>query len=446
MVFMPPGHSKSETCSKVFPAWLLGRNPDREVLLASYGADLAEDHSRIARATFNEWAPPLWSVNPSKDSKAVGRWGIAGHRGGMRAVGVRGATTGRRASVAIIDDPFKDWKEAASSTVREDVKNWYRSVLRTRLFPGGAIVLVQTRWHEDDLAGWLQQMQGEGGEQWIVLSLPALAEENDLIGRSPGAALWPEWFSREELLSIQGSQGGPESYFWNALYQQRPKPMEGLRFKRSWFRYFWTENIEGIDYHVLQQPDGSTRKFEARDCWRFQTVDPAATEKETSDYFVSGTWDVTPNSDLLLVDIFRERAETTKHKAVMRAQYDRYQPGFQAVERASYGLNIIQECILDGLPIQELTADRDKLSRSLAIQARYEVGAVYHRKGSPWLADYEDELIDFPNGAHDDQVDVASYAGIQVAGWGGEVAILTGKSKREAATGKSKRTAQEMPS
>src|SRR5690606_463657 len=172
MVFMPPRHGKSEVVSKKGPAWLLGRNPDWEIIISSYAADLAYDFSRIARTTLKAQGPPLWGVDVDPESSAVGRWGIKDHRGGLIAAGVGGPITGRGAHIAIIDDPFKNWQDAQSATIREMVWNWYRSTLRTRLAPGGAIILVMTRWHVDDLAGrLLKEELNDLGEEWRVISL-----------------------------------------------------------------------------------------------------------------------------------------------------------------------------------------------------------------------------------------------------------------------------------
>lgn len=409
MVFMPPRHGKSEVVSKKFPAWYLGRNPGKEMIISSYSGDLANDFSRIAKSTLNEWGEKLWGTQLSRESRAVDRWGIEGHRGGLTAAGVGGPITGRGAKVAIIDDPFKNYEEAASDTIRQKVWDWYRSTLRTRLAPGGSIVLVMTRWHEDDLAGRLLNEAKIGGEQWEVISLAAEAEENDPLKRKLGNALWPSWFPIEELKALAKSLG---SYLYSALYQQRPSPAEGLKFKRSWFRYFEQDD----QYYKLLQPDGTRKLVEKSKCWRFQTTDTAATEKESSDYFVCSTWDVTPQCDLLLVDVFREKAETTKHEAIISAQYNRYKPQYIRVENKTYGLNIIQNCVKLGLPVIAAKADTDKVSRSLVIQARYEVGTVYHRLGMNNLGDIEDELTSFPTGKHDDFVDTASIAGNEIAG------------------------------
>lgn len=406
IVEMPPRNGKSEIVSKKFPSWYLGRNPSKEMIICSYSADLAYDFSRIARDTFEEWGPQLWNVELSRASGAVGRWGIEGYRGGMMAAGVGGPITGRGAHVAIVDDPFKNWQDAASKTIRENVWNWYRSTLRTRLAPGGAIIVVQTRWHDDDLAG---RLLNEGG--WIEIKFPALAEENDSLGREIGEPLWAERFPLEEVLEIKKDLG---SYLFSALYQQTPRAGDGYLFKRSWFRYFHEEELEGIKYYILHGPD-SEKRIAASECMIFQMVDAAATENEKSDYFVASTWAVSPEKDLILLDVFRERAETTKHKQIMRNLYDQWKPAFQGVENKTFGLNIIQDCARDGLPIRPLKADTDKVSRARPISARYEIGRVYHRQNASWLFSYEDELISFPNAEHDDQVDTAAYAGIEVA-------------------------------
>lgn len=408
MVFMPPRHGKSEVASKKFPAWYLGRNPDKEIIISSYAAELAYDFSRIARNTFREWGSRIWGLNLADDSGAVGRWGIQGHRGGLTAAGVGGPITGRGANVAIIDDPIKNKEEASSKTIRDKVWDWYRSTLRTRLAPSGAIVLVTTRWHEDDLAGRLLQEAEQGGEQWEVISFPAIATEDDVLGRKPGDPLWPQRYSLEELESIKASLG---SYLWSALYQQSPQPEGGAIFQRSWFRYFFEEG----DCYILAQPDGSTKRVEKEKCWRFQTCDPAATERETSDYFVLTTFAVTPDKDLLILDVFRERAETTKHSSILLTHYRRWRPRFQGVENKTFGLNIIQGLKKEGLPIKPLKADTDKVSRARPVAARYELGTVYHRQNAAWLTSLEDELLAFPNGEFDDQVDTVSYAGIEIA-------------------------------
>jgi len=277
----------------------------------------------------------------------------------------------------------------------------------TENFVAEGFVVHNTRWHHEDLAGRLLAEMGSGGEQWEVLKLPAFAEEGDPLGRAAGEPLWPERYDKKALEDLRNTLG---SFLFSAIYQQSPRRSEGNMFRREWFRYFREEG----DCYALFKPGGEHR-VKKTDCWLFQTVDPAATEKETSDYFACGTWAVTPESDLLLVDMFRERLETPKHKALMKAMYARYMPAFQGVEEKTFGLALIQDMRLEGLPVVPLKADTDKVSRAYPIAARYEMGAVYHRQGAPWLRAYEDELEDFPNGAHDDMVDCASYAAVVLA-------------------------------
>jgi len=416
MVFMPPRHIKSETVSRKFPAWYLGNYPDNSIILCSYAADLAEGFSRIARNTLMERSEWFGGVTVASDSRSVSDWHTAGRRGGMVAAGVGGPIAGKGANIALIDDPVKNSEEAASETVREHIWDWYRSTFRTRLTPGGAIVLVMTRWHEDDLAGRLLAEQASGGEQWRVISLPAIAEANDLLGRPEGEPLWPQMFPLTELEPIKRTLG---SYLWSALYQQRPSPEEGLRFHRSWFRYFTDEG----DIYTLHRPGMSPEHVRKSECFTFQTVDPAASEKETADFFVCSTWAKTPGNTLLLLDVFREHAETTKHEQILRDQLLRHNSRLLIVEQATFGINIIQALARKGLPVIGVKADRDKLSRSLPLAARYEAGAVYHRKGAPWLGICEDELLGFPTGKHDDFVDTAAYAALQVVRWSAEPAV-----------------------
>lgn len=401
---MPPRHGKSNLVSEHLPAFIIGNDPDKRVMLASYEASFAASWGGKARDIMEGFGQELFGLEVKDDSAAKAWWGVQGHHGGMTTAGVGGPLTGKGADVLIIDDPVKNDKEANSQVYRDAAWEWFRATAYTRIEPGGSCIVIMTRWHEDDLVGRLLAEMADGGEQWEVINLPAIAGEDDLLGRQPGQPLWPERFGLKELGRIKRLLG---SYWWAALYQQTPQAEDGEIFKRSLFRYC----SEDGRYVVLHKPEGD-RRFEIRGCYTFQTCDAAATEKESSDYFVLATWMVTPESDLLLWDIFRERAETTKHEEIMGAGLRRYNPSVQHVENATYGLALIQALVKKGYPVQPLKADKDKVSRARSMAARYEVGAVYHRLGAPWLTGYEDELIAFPRGAHDDQVDCASYAAI----------------------------------
>lgn len=407
IITMPPRHGKSEVTSKHFPAWYLGKHPDHEIILTSYAAEIAEDFSRIARDVLREFGEDLFGISLSTDSKAINRWGINKHRGGLKAVGAGGPLTGRGAHVAIIDDPFKGEEDSHSPAQRKKVINWYQSVLRTRLAPGGAIILIQTRWHKGDLAGHLiAEMEQADGETWEVLNLPAIAGDADPLGRAPGEALWPERFSLEELLKTKKAV---HAYWWNCLYMQTPGDPEGGKFKRQFFRY-WERSADG-EFYILHHDNGD-RQVHTSVCTIFQTCDPAGSAKSTADYFVLATWAQTPNKELLLLDIIRERLEGPDQPDLFQNGYRRWRPALQSVEIKAMGLTLFQTLERMGLPVVDYDpGTRDKMQRALPMAARYKTSMVYHPMHKSEEIDiYEEELVAFPNAPNDDCVDVASQA------------------------------------
>lgn len=406
MISMPPRHGKSELVSKYNPAWYLGRFPDRRVILTSYEADFAAEWGRKARNVLDEFGPAYFGVRVSDDSSAANRWTIEGHEGGMVTAGVGGPITGRGADLLIVDDPIKNEEEANSQTIRDKIAGWFSSTAYTRLEPKGAVIIIQTRWHEDDLTGRLLLEEIDGGDRYRKVILPAEALEDDVLGRAPGEALWPERWPLEYLKRRAKKLG---SYRYAALYQQSPQPAGGAVFKRENFRYFW----EMGNYYLLRKNNGVKRVAKS-DCWRFQTIDPAGTEKQLSDYFVVMTLDVSPDNEILVVDVRREKAETTKHDRIMAESKGNWHPSYQAVESKSFGLNIFQRLRNKGYAITELKADSDKVSRARPAQAMMEAEQFFFRAGAEWLGDYEAELLVFPKGKHDDMVDTTSYAAIEI--------------------------------
>ncbi|OKP81698.1 hypothetical protein A3842_11170 [Paenibacillus sp. P3E] len=411
IVTMPPRHGKSERVSKKFPAWHVGKNPGDEIILASYSVDLSRGFSRIARDTLTA-NNGVFEVSVDKNNQSAESWGVEGHRGGVTAAGVGGPITGKGAKIAIIDDPVKNAEEANSEVMREKVWDWYQSTLYTRLTPDGRIIVVMTRWHEDDLVGRLLKKEKEEieqgvhkGERWTVINFPALAEGNDYLGRAEGEALWPEFgFTRERMLQIFADVG---SYVANALYQQRPSAAGGTIFQRKNFRYFQEETkFISMQYFLVGE-----KRYEKARCKIFQTVDTANSEKTINDYFVVTTFYVTPDNDILVYDVFRTHIIGPDQKPLMKELNYRYRPSFQAIEDKTYGTNLIQEMTREGMTVKPIKVDKDKVTRSLPISARYEAGKVYHREGAPWLTDLEDEMLSFPRGKHDDQVDTLSIAG-----------------------------------
>ncbi len=398
LVTMPPRHGKSSLCSQYFPAWFLGTYPDSSLLFVSYEASFAQSWGRKVRDLMMAYGPLLWGLRVSESTSAVAWWGIQGHDGQMMTAGAGGSITGKGADLLLIDDPVKSEADVRSQLSRDRMWEWYGSTVETRLNgPEAVIVLIMTRWHEDDLAGRLLKKMQEGGEQWEVVKLPALAEEGDPLGRPPGAPLWPEKYPLEFLLDRKRTLG---AYAWSALYQQSPAPAEGGLFKREKFRYFEVRD----DLFVL-----GGKRAKASDCWRFCTVDLAASLSRKADYTVVATWAVTPAKDLLLLDLVRVHMESPDIRGLLNSVYQRWQPGYIGIEDA-FALSFIQEIRREGLPIQDLKADRDKWSRALPASARMDAGSIYFRANAPWLADFEEELLQFPNGAHDDQVDCLSYA------------------------------------
>ena len=231
VVCMPPQHGKSELVSKYLPAWYLGMFPNRRVILTGYEADFAAQWGRKARDLLDQWGW-LFGVRVSRRSSAVHRWDLEGKEGGMTTAGVGGPITGKGAHLLIVDDPIKNDEEARSPLHRQKQWDWWQSTAGTRLRPGGLFVIVQTRWHRDDLAGRILREAKTNGQRWREIKLPALAEDRDPLGRAPGEALWPEVYTAEHLDRVRTSR---TSYFWKALYQQDPIAEGSTEWPDSYF-------------------------------------------------------------------------------------------------------------------------------------------------------------------------------------------------------------------
>lgn len=411
---MPPRHGKSELISKFFPAWWLGHRPDHRVLLASYEAAFAAGWGAKAREVLREQGRSSFGVELGREASTD--WDLT-RGGGMATAGVGGPLTGKGANLLLIDDPVKNQEEARSPTLREKLWDWFRSTAMTRLEPQAAAVVVMTRWHEDDLAGRILNGLVEGeGQSWRLVRLPALCEEDNpverRIGRSIGDPLWPGRFPLPALQAIQRTLG---SYWWSALYQQRPAPLAGSLFQQAWFRYYQLEQGEATTWFILLRPEGPKR-VAGESCRRFITVDVAASTREQADYTVVSVWAVTPDTELLLLEVLRAKFEGPDQPGLIRQAYERWKASYIAVEKVGYQLTMMQTLKRSGLPVREAKgADKDKVARALVASARYEAGMVYHPVQAAWLAAFEGELLHFPNGRHDDQVDTVSYAAIDVA-------------------------------
>ncbi|HZU86871.1 MAG TPA: phage terminase large subunit [Anaerolineaceae bacterium] len=408
MIFAPPQHGKSEIVSVRLPAYWLGKRPEDPVIISSYAAGLAESKSRQVRdiITGEDYQALFPDIHLRRDSRAVDEWHITGKRGYIKAVGVDGPVTGHGGLLGIIDDPIENWAQAQSKVMRDKTWEWYRKTFRTRIWEGGAIILVMTRWHEDDLAGRLLQDQPK---EWHVLRLPALAEtqterdENnkrlnqpiglpDPIGRQPGEPLCPGRYSAKALLSLKHDVG---TAGWIAEYQGVPRPNEGSMFKREWF-----EIIEAL-------PTG---------CRFLRYWDKAGTQgggDHTSGVLMAAT----PDKMYIIVDVVRGQWSAARREAVIKqtAQLDRERFGnvilWVEQEGGSGGKESAENTVINlaGFTVRAEHPTGSKEVRAGPLAAQAEVRNVKLLKG-PWNWDYLEELTGFPNGANDDQVDGSSGA------------------------------------
>lgn len=386
MIFMPPRHGKSELASRRFPAWFLGRNPNRQIIAASYNSDLASDFGREVRDIVGspEYGV-LFHARLREDSRAADRW-HTDQGGAYVAAGVGTAVTGRGAHVLLIDDPLKDREEADSEIRRQRVWDWYTSTAYTRLMPGGAVVVIQTRWHEDDLAGRLLAQQAAGGDQWDILELPAL--------NTAGVALWPEWYDAPALERIRQAIGARD---WSALYQQRPAPEEGDYFKAEWLRPY------------TQAPDKRTLLV-------YGGSDYAVTANG-GDYTVHAVVGCDPDGRLYLLDLWRKQAAADQWIESFCDLVREWQPIEWAEEQGQIksGVGPFLERRMrerDAYVVRSTFPTRgDKAVRAQSMRGRMALDGLYVPVSAPWYADFCSELLSFPAGKHDDQVDAIGLVG-----------------------------------
>lgn len=394
MIFMPPRHGKSMLASEFFPSWYLGRNPDHYVIAATYAQDLADDFGRkvrnqIADETYGQIFP---GVGLKDDSSAVKRFHVQGPKdalattqaGAYFAVGVGGPLTGRGAHLLLIDDPVKNREEADSETVRRRVRDWYTSTAYTRLMPGGRIVVIQTRWHEDDLSGWL--LREHGHEGWDVLSLPAL--------KADGTALWPDQYDVPTLELIRSSVGTRD---WSALYQQEPTPDTGDFFKSEWIT--------------------PVNAMPPRETMRVYGGSDYAVTADGGDYTVHAVIGMDPDENLYLLDLWRKQAASDEWVEAWCDLVLKWKPLEWAEETGQIksGVGPFLEkrarerrafCVRSQFPTRG-----DKAVRAQSIRGRMAMRGLRIPANVPWKADFTAELLRFPAGVNDDQVDAIGLVG-----------------------------------
>jgi predicted phage terminase large subunit-like protein len=433
-VALPPQEGKSQECSRYTPEWLLDHDPALRIGVVSYeqdmalrwGRDIKQDialHPCTSTELHGECSEACGCLHISirKDSSAAGRWETPAG-GGVYCVGVGGPLTGRPIDVLVIDDPVKDRAAAESSRIRDSTWDWFESVALTRLAPGAKVILIMTRWHEDDLAGRI--FSRPSPLRWRKIIIPAVAVSDDPLGRAPG----------EELTSVRQRKPGyfrhlmstMSNYVFSGVYQQTPTAAEGNFFRRQTFRYWralpdWQDGRERIDLE--------DRPVTLQDTWRFITMDFAASTRSSADFTVASCWAVTNMGDLVLLDRARQRVPDHKHFELAEPLISRWGVTQVFVESGWWSKTFVSDARDHGIPVAPLLADTDKVTRAIPAAGRVHSGKVWFPadtsgckcgecKEGVWLDEWCDELAVFPQGTHDDQVDTLAYAArVVVADW-----------------------------
>jgi len=427
---IPVRHGKTRLGSNLMPAWFLGLHPDREVLAASHSAEFAADYlGSPTRDFLHRHGPRLFGVSTSSTVAARSHWKTSAG-GGMTSVGVQQGIAGRGSDLGIIDDPYPNLEVAMSRRQRDKAWDWYEAEFITRCTPKAPQIHIMSRWNVDDHMARAMAQAKEAKLRWRHLDFPALAtcsecgdygvnEINecrhgtlDELGRLPGEALWPHERSRDFLLK-QRTLVTPR--FFDALYQGRPRPDAGAIFHREWFRYFTLDD----NRYYLRGADGAVIQTYLRNaCRRFIMVDLATgTSTDAGDFTVFGVFALTPQCELLVLDWFRQRIDGTKQIPMLRHYWIKHRAQRIGVEAVAFQWTFVQQAAAEGLPIVAIKRSRGETKevRAFIIAGRYEAHQVFHLHDASWVQSLEDELIDFPVGAHDDQVDVMSDAGHAVA-------------------------------
>lgn len=405
IVTMPPRHGKSELISKRFPAWFLGRDPYRQVAFATYSGDFAEDTGRTVRDIME--TARFAQVFPGSRLKTKAAKVLETTEGGRAVfVGAGGPLTGRGADLLVIDDIIKDAEEAESPTTREKRWEWFTRVAMTRLMEvNSAVVVVMTRWHEDDLIGRLTDPTNpnydeEEARQWKVIDLPAEAIEDDPLGREPGEALWPEKYGLEFLAAQK--RLNPRAY--SALYQQRPTPEDGDVFKREWLTYYRPNELPPRDQMTI-----------------YAASDHAiGTDKTRNDATVLMIVGVDKAGDIWILDVWWERRDAMEVVEAMLDLIKEWRPMTWWAEKGHISKAIgpfLRKRMMETetyCTIEEVTPVANKVQRSQSIQGRMAMKKVRLPKNATWTAGAIDELMKFPMGRHDDFVDALAWIGMKL--------------------------------
>lgn len=417
----PPRHGKSEIVSRRLPAYILGRHPDDEVIACSVTSDLANRMSRDVQKIIEDkrYYPKVFPNTAlsglngdQRQAKATKRQdffeivGPYGARGSYRAAGVGGTIVGMGARWAIIDDPYSNAEEALSPTTREKIWDWYQSTFYTRLSPDARVLITHTRWHQDDLVGKVLKNAKESGERWVRLTLPGISTDvlDPLDQRTgPGEALWPGQYGIDWLNTTRKAIS---SKWWSSLYQQSPRSDGDTLFSRNWFGRF----IDGGTHWIY--PGGGP--FAKADCQIVASVDPAASERDKSDYTAILVAAITPINDVLILESIRERMAVHEIPKRMQGIARKYKISHYLVEDNGFQMMVIDAArMLEGMPpIRELRhGGKGKVVRATPAIIKAESGGVFVPNAKPeWLEPWFDELEAFRGEDEtNDQVDAFAY-------------------------------------
>lgn len=402
-IYAPPQEGKSERAVRRFATWLLALDPTLRIVIASYEQDISTRWGRQIKRDIE--ARPDLQIRLRADSQAAGRW-ETDLGGGIYCTSIKGAFTGRPADVLIIDDPVKDRAAAESKLERKRAWDFWENVAKIRAH---RTVLIQTRWHVDDLGGRLEK--SEPGE-WRVVKIPAIAgSADDPLGRELGEEMTsqtpdkrpPGWFTR--------MRASMSAYVWSALFAQSPTAGEGNIFKRGDWR-FWQTGDSGRTITLAADDDGRRESYALDTCYRFITMDLATSTRTSADWTVATAWAITLSGDLVALDRIRERVPEEDHASFVAPLRQRWLGSYDVtyIESRMFGTTLVYAMGRAGVPITELEADVDKVTRALAASPLVKQHRVWLPRHAPWLDEWLDEHADFPNTTHDDQVDTTGYA------------------------------------
>jgi predicted phage terminase large subunit-like protein len=425
MVFVPPQEGKSTLISCWYVFWQLVSDPTLRIGIVSYSQGKARRWGRWIRGMIK--AHPELGVFLAQDSRAVDRFETTA--GGLViCAGIESGITGESLDHLLIDDPVRGRAEAESQTYRDAAWEWWESSASTRASSRFRAVIMQTRWHSDDLAGRL--LRKEPGE-WRVLRIPAIKVDSlgDIVGTDGASAYHPNG----ELISVQNRRRGwflelqrkRSGYVWRSIYMQDPTSAEGNLFKRPDFRYWYSmprdPTRDGPSHGrrlELVSDAGHQQIIYLDDCWRFITVDLAASKKTSADWSVAAVWAITPNGDLILLDRARKQIEESNHFGMVGPLAREWAAPDVFVEKGFIGSTLVIDATRAGIRVQPVSPETDKVTRALPATNRVAAHRAWFPAEVEWLDEWCDELAEFPSGRHDDQADVFAYAArISAANW-----------------------------